>query len=59
VDSAPAIARRVEHVLRERATLAPTGPGSFRVLTTGRPEKVGLVVERLWGSRVSVDRLGV
>jgi glutamate racemase len=55
VDSAPAIARRVEHLLREGGTLAPSGSGSLRVLTTGRPEKVGPVVEILWGSPVSVE----
>jgi glutamate racemase len=59
VDSAPAIARRVEQVLREAGRLATNGPGSLRVLTTGGPEKVGPVVERLWGGPVSVDRLDV
>jgi glutamate racemase len=59
VDSAPAIARRVEHLLREGGLLAPSGPGSLRVLTTGEPGRVGPVVERLWGSPVSVDRLDV
>jgi glutamate racemase len=57
VDSAPAIARRVEQLLREAGRLATSGPGSMRVLTTGSPEKVGPVVERLWGGPVSVDRL--
>jgi glutamate racemase len=59
VDSAPAIARRVEHLLRDGGLLATSGSGTFRVLTTGRPEKVGPLVERLWGSPVSVDRLEV
>jgi glutamate racemase len=59
VDSAPAIARRAEHLLREGGILATSGPGSLRVLTTGRPERVGPVVERLWGGPVSVDRLDV
>jgi glutamate racemase len=59
VDSAEAIARRVEHLLREAGGLASGGPGSVRVLTTGRPESVGPVVERLWRSPVSVDRLDV
>jgi glutamate racemase len=59
VDSAPAIARRTEHLLREAGLLAPHGPGSLRVLTTGRPEKVGPVVERLWGSPVNVDRVEI
>jgi glutamate racemase len=59
VDSAPAIARRVEHLLRDGRLLATSGSGSFRVLTTGRPEKVRPAVERLWGSPVSVDPLDV
>lgn len=59
VDSAPAIARRVEHLLREGGLLATSGAGSFRVLTTGRPERVGPVLGRLWGGLVSVDRLDV
>jgi len=59
VDSAPAIARRVEHLLRENKILASAGPGSFRVLTTGRPERVGPVVERLWGGPVGIDALDV
>ena len=59
VDSAPAIARRVEHLLGEAGLLAESGLGSLRVLTTGRPEKVGPVVERLWGDRVRVDRLEI
>jgi glutamate racemase len=59
VDSAPAIARRVEHLLREAGRLASGEPGSMRVLTTGEPGKVGPVVERLWGSPVLIDRLDV
>ena len=59
VDSAPAIARRVQHLLREGGLLATSGSGSFRVLTTGWPEKVGPVVGRLWGGPVNVDRLDV
>jgi len=59
VDSAPAIARRVEHLLQEGGTLAHSGPGSMRVLTTGEPGRVRPVVERLWGGPVNVDRLDV
>jgi glutamate racemase len=59
VDSAPAIARRTEHLLKETGNLATSGPGSMRVLTTGRPEKVRPAVERLWGGPVSVDRLEI
>ena len=59
VDSAPAIARRVEHLLGQTALLESHGTGSIRVLTTGEPGKVGPVVERLWGSPVNVERLDV
>jgi glutamate racemase len=59
VDSAPAIARRVEHLLRESGLLAADGPGSLRVMTTGWPEKVGPAVERLLGGPVLIDRLDV
>ena len=59
VDSAPAIARRAEHLLREAHLLAPSGSGSLRVLTTGQPEKVGPVVERLWGKAVSVEAVTI
>ena len=54
VDSAPAIARRVEHLLREGRMLASEGPGSMRVLTTGTAETVEPVVERLWTEPVTV-----
>jgi glutamate racemase len=59
VDSAPAIARRTEHLLREGELLARSGPGSLRVLTTGRREKVGPVVERLWGAAVEVEAVTI
>ena len=59
VDSAPAIARRVEHLLREGGALEPSGSGSMRVLTTGQPEQVAPAVERLWGEPVKVDRVKV
>lgn len=59
VDSAPAIARRTEHLLREAGILAGPGAGSLRVLTTGQPEKVGPVVERLWGQALSVEAVTI
>jgi len=59
VDSAPAIARRVESLLRQAGRLALDGNGSLRVMTTGRPEKVGPAVERLWEGPVLIDRLDV
>ena len=54
VDSAPAVARRTEHLLRDDAAARTNGPGDFRVLTTGDPGKVAPVVARLWGADVPV-----
>jgi len=59
VDSGPAIARRAEHILRQRALLAGEGSGSLEVLTTGDPARVERVVVRLWGGPVSVRPLTV
>jgi glutamate racemase len=59
VDSAPAIARRVDHLLRDGGLLASSGSGSLRVLTTGRPDKVKPVVERLWGQPVGVEAVRI
>lgn len=55
VDSAPAIARRTTALLPEKAS----GPGSFRLLTTGEAATVGPIVERLWGSRVPVSTVEI
>ncbi len=55
VDSAPAIARRTEHLLRADAAAGSNGAGVFRVLTTGDPRKVAPVVARLWGADVPVS----
>ena len=54
VDSAPAIARRTAHILDEGRARRPDGGGGFELLTTGDPEKVRPVVERLWGGPVAV-----
>jgi len=59
VDSAPAIARRTEHLLRGDAGRRTDGPGTFTVLTTGDPRKVAPVVARLWGAAVPVDTVAV
>ena len=59
VDSAPAIARRVESLLRQAGRLATAGAGWMHVLTTGEPGRVRPVVERLWEGQVDVDRLDV
>src|SRR5918994_3206734 len=59
VDSAPAIARRAEQLLKEGGLRATSGAGSLRVLTTGEPAKVAPVVCRLWGEPVPVDRVRI
>ena len=53
VDSAPAIARRTASLLAEKGT----GPGSFRLLTTGEAANVAPVVQRLWGGPVPVSEV--
>lgn len=55
VDSAPAIARRTEQLLRESGAPRQEEPGGFAVLTTGDPRKVAPVVARLWGAEVPVN----
>jgi len=56
VESGPAIARRTSHLLRGSGhSRSEDGSGSFRVLTTGDPDRVAPVVERLWGEAVDVD----
>jgi len=55
VDSAPAIARRTQHLLRDNGRSRSEAPGTFTVLTTGDPRKVAPVVSRLWGAEVSVE----
>jgi hypothetical protein len=57
VDSAPAIARRTEHLLREDGRR--DGPGAFTVLTTGEPPKVAPIVARLWGAVVPVTAVEI
>ena len=59
VDSAPAIARRTEDLIRRDARAHTDGPGTFTVLTTGDPRKVAPVVARLWGAVVPVDTVAV
>jgi glutamate racemase len=59
VDSAPAIARRTDQLLKEGGLRAPSGAGSFRLLTTGDPDKVGPVVRRLWSEPVGVSSISI
>jgi glutamate racemase len=55
VDSAPAIARRTEHLLRDNGLSRGGSPGTFTVRTTGAPRNVAPVVARLWGTEVTVE----
>jgi glutamate racemase len=59
VDSAPAIARRTDQLLKDAGLRATSGAGSFRLLTTGDPRKVGPVVSRLWGAPVEVATIKI
>jgi glutamate racemase len=59
VDSGPAIARRLEQVLRDGGLGAAPGPGSLRIRTTGEPGAVQPVVDRLWGGAVDLDRVTI
>jgi glutamate racemase len=59
VDSAPAIARRTEQLLKESGLRNGSRPGSLQVLTTGDPRKVAPVVCRLWGGELPVRRVRI
>jgi glutamate racemase len=59
VDSGPAIARRLQQVLRDGDLGASPGPGSLCVWTTGDPGTVQPVVDRLWGGAVELDRVAI
>jgi glutamate racemase len=57
IDSGLAVARQVERVLRVRGALAVSGPAQTHLLTTGDPETVAIVAERLWQGPISVERV--
>jgi len=59
IDSAPAIARRTEHLVGGDGSAGTDGPGGLAVLTTGDPQKVAPVVARLWGAEVPVDAIEI
>jgi glutamate racemase len=59
VDSAPAIARRTDQILKEAGLRETAGYGTFRLLTTGDPAKVGPVVRRLWTEPVEVAAVAI
>lgn len=56
LDSGPAVARQVRRVVDARGQLAVCGDGGIRVLTTGDPDRVARVVERLWQAPLPVER---
>jgi glutamate racemase len=56
LDSSPAIARRTRQILEGASSLAPAGPGSVRIFTTGNPAAVEPIVHRLWGEPEAVQR---
>lgn len=58
VDSGNAVARRLERVLWDGRALAGKGaPGGLRLLTTGDPEEVAEVAERLWGAPLAAEHV--
>ena len=59
IDSAPAIARRTEHLVGGDGSAGTDRPGGLAVLTTGDPQKVAPVVARLWGAEVPVDAIEI
>ncbi|HEU0301044.1 MAG TPA: glutamate racemase [Longimicrobium sp.] len=59
LDSGPAIARRTRQILQEAGALQEGGSGGLRLLTTGDPEEVAAIVQRLWGEPVQVESLEV
>jgi glutamate racemase len=59
VDSAPAIARRTDQLLKDAGQRASAGPASFRFVTTGDPDRVGTVVRRLWNEPVEVAGVSI
>jgi glutamate racemase len=59
IDSAPAIARRTQSLLRDDGRPRDAATGSFRVLTTGEPRAVAPVVSRLWGAEAPVEAVEI
>jgi glutamate racemase len=59
LESGPAIARRLAQVLDEGGLRAREGGGSLRVSTTGEPDAVGPVVDRLWGGALPLGRVAI
>lgn len=59
LDSSAAIARRTRQILDGSNALAPAGPGSVRIFTTGDPAAAQRIVHRLWGEPEDVGRVEI
>jgi glutamate racemase len=61
IDTGSAVARRTAHVIAETEATAPTGrSGRVTFYTTGDPDRVRPVIERLWGhGRIDLRELDV
>nr|MBA2558224.1 aspartate/glutamate racemase family protein [Chloroflexota bacterium] len=59
LDSGDAVARQVEHVLRESGELQAGGVGGITLLTTGAAADVAAVAERLWGAAIPTESVVV
>jgi len=58
IDTAPAIARRLQALLREGKMLnGAAEPGSVRFLTSGDPSRQAVLFSQLWGQEVEVESL--
>jgi glutamate racemase len=58
IESGNAIARRTREVLMQTGLLAGIGSApTFTIFTTGQPETLAPIVERMLAMRVGVDRL--
>lgn len=59
IETGPAVARQVMHLLQERELRSRRAAGRMQLFTTGDPLTVGQVANRLWGDRVTVGRLAI
>jgi glutamate racemase len=55
IDTAPAVARQVEHVASTLGITPEAGSASLRVMTTGDPATIAPVVARVWDSTLPVE----
>ncbi len=57
IDTGPAVARRVEHLLRDHAIANSSSAGTTRFFTSGDPAVLQGLFSALWGSRVTLERM--